>query len=131
MIKNWEFQKLNMDFSTGMGKDHPSDIDMFYVCKDNTLILGEIKNYLDKDRFTYGQRKLYEKLATGHKGKAVIIFALHTKFVQNGDRTVDVMDLPVEEVWWNCEGGWRKPTKPITVGQAIRQLKQESEEQNK
>lgn len=116
-----------MDFSSGMGQDHPSDIDMFYICPNNTLVLGEIKNYLDKEKFTKNQKRLYEQLANGHKGRAVVIFALHDKFVQNGDTTVDVMNLPIERVYWNCEGGWRRPTKRITVGQAIKELK-ESEE---
>ena len=126
MIRNWEHQKLNMDFSSGMGNDHPSDIDMMYLCGD-VLIIGEIKNYLDEHKYSQGQRRLHEKLAKLHKGKAVVLFALHDKFVQNGDTTVDVMNLPVREVWWNCEGGWRRPTRQITVGEAIKKIKQESE----
>lgn len=41
------------------GNDHPSDIDMFYMCKDNTLIIGEIKN--SRGHFGDGQRDIQQK----------------------------------------------------------------------
>ena len=60
MIKNWDFHNLYMDYSSMYNtNDHPSDIDMFYIGKDNILIIGEIKN--EKGKLLKGQRKILEK----------------------------------------------------------------------
>lgn len=41
MINNWDYHNLNMDFSSYTdGNDHPSDVDMLYICRDDTLIIG-------------------------------------------------------------------------------------------
>lgn len=72
MIKNWNRKELNMSFE-GISP-HPSDIDMF-VLKDNTLIIGEIKNdiydlgglemniniCLKKDKKTIKKNERYDK----------------------------------------------------------------------
>lgn len=45
MINNWGNKSLRIDYSSMYeGNNHPSDIDLFYLASDNTLILGEIKN---------------------------------------------------------------------------------------
>ena len=45
MIKNWNYKNLKLDYSSMYsGNNHPSDIDMFYLTNNETLILGEIKN---------------------------------------------------------------------------------------
>ena len=45
MIKNWNYKNLHLDYSSMYeGNKHPSDIDLFYLAKNDTLILGEIKN---------------------------------------------------------------------------------------
>ena len=44
MIRNWNFHNLYMDYSSYVDtNNHPSDIDMFYIGKNQTLIVGEIK----------------------------------------------------------------------------------------
>ena len=113
MIKNWEQHELYMDFSAMATEKHPqpSDIDMFYLGKNNTLILGEIKN--ERGTFTDGQRKLYEKIAKGWNGTCLILFITHNCYVQKGDKKVDVAKCFVKEYYY--KGKWREPTMPTRV----------------
>lgn len=123
MIKNWEYHELYMDFSSMFdGNDHPSDIDMFYLCDDGTLILGEIKSVLG--RFNDGQRKLLTKVLKMHKRDGVGLFITHDKLVQNGDKVVDVSECWVSEIYIKNEGEWRKPKKPVTVKQILNYYKE-------
>ena len=121
MIKNWQYHELYMDFSSMFdGNDHPSDIDMFYLCNDGTLILGEIKSVLGK--FNDGQRNLLAKLIQMHGGEdcdGVGLFITHDKLVQNGDKVVDVSRCWVSEIYIKKEGVWRKPKKPVTVSMIL------------
>lgn len=123
MIKNWDYHELHMDFSSMYdGGDHPSDIDMFYICKDNTLIIGEIKNA--KGTFTDGQRRLLARVLNCHKYDAVGLYITHDKFVQNGDKEVDVSKCKVQEVYLKCEGFWRQPKKIVIVKEILEYYKQ-------
>lgn len=122
MIRNWNYQKLNMDFSTGFGSDHPSDIDMFYLCNDNTLILGEIKN--KTGTFTQGQRRLLERVIDTHSADGVALYILHDLFYQNGDRTVDVMTCIVAEIYEKSKGYWRTPNRVVTVYEVLKYYKE-------
>ena len=122
MIKNWKYHELYMDFSSMFdGNDHPSDIDMFYLCKDNTLILGEIKSKFGT--FNEGQRVLLTKVLRMHKGDSVGLFITHDKLVQNGDKVVDVSQCWVREIYIKKEGRWRKPKKAVTVKQILNYYK--------
>ena len=112
MIKNWNYHNLYMDYSSyTKDNDHPSDIDMFYIGKNNFLIVGEIKNELGK--LIGGQRKLYEKLINGWKYDGIALFIVHNKYVQNGDKKVDVPNCKVREYYYN--GKWHKPKEEIRV----------------
>lgn len=122
MIRNWEYQKLNMDFSTSFGQDHPSDIDMFYICDDDTLILGEIKN--KSGTFTQGQRRLLERVINSHNGDGIGLYIIHDMFYQNGDRTVDVMRCIVGEIYEKRLGRWREPNRVVTVYEVISYYKE-------
>ena len=123
MIKNWEYHNLYMDFSSMFeGNDHPSDIDMFYLCKDRTLILGEIKS--ERGTFNDGQRWLITKLLEQHKGDGVGIYVTHDKLVQNGDKVVDVSVCPVSEIFVKSEGEWRPVKKPVTVKELLAYYKE-------
>ena len=104
------------------GNDHPSDIDMFYLCKDNTLIIGEIKN--ERGQFGEGQRKMITKLLNLHKGDAVGLFITHDKFYQKGDRDVDVSRCQVKEIYIKGENEWRFPKYPITVKEVLKYFKE-------
>lgn len=118
MIRNWEFHDLHMDFSKHYeDNDHPSDIDLFYLCRDGCLVLGEIKNI--RDRLKHGQRKILELLAEGWEKDAVVLFIQHDKFYQYGDREVDVDCCPVKEIYYKSIHGWRTPREPTTVRQVI------------
>lgn len=99
------------------GNDHPSDIDMFYLCDDKTLILGEIKSRYGQ--FGEGQRRLLTKVLSQHKGDGVGLYITHDKLVQNGDKAVDVSVCPVTEIYIKSEGVWRKPKKPVTVKEIL------------
>ena len=123
MIKNWDYHELHMDFSSMYdGGDHPSDIDMFYLCKDNTLIIGEIKNI--KGTFTDGQRNLLTRVLDSHKWDAVGLYITHDKFVQNGDKAVDVSQCRVQEIYIKSEKQWRQPRKLVTVKEIIEYYKE-------
>lgn len=112
MIKNWNYHNLYMDYSSyTKSSDHPSDVDMFYISEDNTLIVGEIKNELGK--LEGGQRKLYENLVDGWKYKGIALFIVHDKYVQNGDKKVDVPNCYIREYYY--KGKWNTPKNKIMV----------------
>ena len=118
MIHNWDYHNLNMDFSSMYeGNDHPSDIDMFYLCKDGTLIVGEIKS--TKGTFNNGQRHLITRLLELHQGDAVGLYITHDQLVQKGDKRVDVSRCYVREIYTKTEGRWREPTRLVTVGEVL------------
>lgn len=112
MIKNWNYHNLYMDYSSyTKSSDHPSDIDMFYISENNTLIVGEIKNELGK--LEGGQRKLYENLIDGWKYNGIALFIIHNKYVQNGDKKVDIPNCTIREYYY--KGNWYNPKKEIKV----------------
>lgn len=114
MIRNWKYHSLYMDFSSMYkGGDHPSDIDMFYLCSDDTLILGEIKN--EAGTFTRRQRALLAKIIKLHTANAIGLYITHNKRVQDGDIMVDVSTCYVKEIYLKTEGRWRRPQRPVTV----------------
>jgi len=122
MIKNYQRQQLQMDFSTGMGNDHPSDIDMFYMANQNglpVLILGEIKN--EHGTFGKGQRKVLQQVADNFRHRALIIYITHNKRIEEGATKVDVMNCPVSEIYEN--GKWQTPSCKVTVKRFIDLIK--------
>ena len=118
MINNWDEHNLKMDFSSyTTGNDHPSDIDMFYLCRDDTLIIGEIKN--ERGHFGEGQRHMMTRLIEDHKGDAIGLFITHDKYIQRGDTVVDVMRCPVREIYVKNEHRWRLPKHQTTVKEIL------------
>lgn len=121
MIRNWNFHNLYMDYSSYTdANNHPSDIDMFYIGKDKTLIVGEIKNELGK--LVGGQRKLYEQLIDGWKYNGIALFIVHNKYVQRGDTKVDVPNCLVREYYY--KGEWHKPQKELKVMEVLDKYKE-------
>ena len=119
MIKNWDFHDLHMDFSSMYsGSDHPSDIDMVYIGKQNTLIIGEIKH--ESGSLKNGQRRLLEKFVNNWKWSAFAIYITHDKLYQNGDREVNVADCFVREIYTKSERKWRHPKRMVTVKEIIK-----------
>lgn len=120
MIKNWNYHNLYMDYSSYTeSNEHPSDIDMFYIGKDNFLIVGEIKN--EKGKLIGGQRKLYEQLIDGWKYNGIALFIVHDKYVQNGDKKVDVPNCEVREYYY--KGKWVVPKNKIKVRDVLNKYK--------
>ena len=117
MIKNWNYKNLQLDYSSMYDKKHPSDIDMFYIKTDGTLIFGEIKNESYKKEFWENQKKLFEQLIDGYSKEALFIFIIHNKYVQNGDTKVDVPDCYVKEYYY--KGKWHEPRKPTKVKEVL------------
>ena len=116
MINNWNYHNLYMDYSSYTEtNEHPSDIDMFYIAENNMLIVGEIKN--ERGKLIGGQRKLYEKLIDGWKYKGIALFIVHNKYVQNGDKKVDVPNCKVREYYY--KGSWHKPKKELLVKEVL------------
>lgn len=118
MIKNWNFHNLYIDFSSyTSSQNHPSDIDMSYIAKDKTWIIGEIKN--ERGKLTKGQRKLLEQYVNNWKYDAICLFIVHDKYVQNGDKKVDAINCIVKEMYLKEEKEWRVPKKEITVKEIL------------
>lgn len=120
-IRNWDFHALRFDFSRLArtdGKDKPSDIDMFYVGKDNTLVIGEFKNE-SRPYISNGQKWLMERFVNGWKDDAIALLIIHDKYVQRGDTTVNVARLYVKEYFWKKVGKWIPPQRKTTVKEVI------------
>ena len=120
MIRNWNEHRLDMDFSglAEQGKGQPSDIDMFYLGKNRTLIVGEIKN--SRGVLRDGQRRLLEHLCDGWRHDAICLYITHDRFVQMGDTSVDVAECYV------TPGPIMKRVMPRAQGRAYRILKRTS-----
>lgn len=122
MIKNWNYHNLYMDYSSYTeSNNHPSDIDMFYIGKNNTLIVGEIKN--EKGTFTKGQKKLYEQLVDNWKYEGLALFIIHNKYVQYGDKKVDVPECKIKEYYYKKD--WHIPKKEIKVKDVLKKYQKE------
>lgn len=125
MIRDWNEHSLTMDFSSMFdGNDHPSDIDMFYIGKDDygrdVLILGEIKNELGQLKL--GQKRLLERLANGFKGIAIFLYITHRKDVHKGDSVVNVGNCFVDRYYYksgSLKPQWFTPQEPTTVKEVI------------
>lgn len=125
MIKNWNFHNLYMDYSSMFDtNNHPSDIDMFYIGKDDILIIGEIKN--EQGILREGQRKLLEKIVNNWGKDAICLFIVHNKYVQNGDTMVDVPNCYVREYYWKRKGEWVYPREPTKVMDVLEKYKTEN-----
>ena len=112
-----------MDYSSYTeSSNHPSDIDMFYIGKNNMLIVGEIKN--ERGKLIGGQRSLYEKLVDNWKYDGIALFIVHDKYVQNGDKKVDVPECQIREYYYNHE--WHTPRTEIKVKDVLRKYQEES-----
>ena len=116
MIRNWNYHNLYMDYSSFTeSNEHPSDIDMFYIGENNMLIVGEIKN--EKGKLVGGQRRLYENLVDGWKSDGMALFIVHDKYVQKGDKKVDVPNCYIREYYY--KGKWNKPKKDLKVKEVL------------
>lgn len=119
MIRNWKQHDLYMDFSKmNYGIGQPSDIDMFFIGANKTLVLGEIKN--ERGTFNNYQRELLMTIADNYKYDAIIIFITHDKRVEDGDKIVDISTCQVKEIYSNKEHKWRNPKYTTYVGDVIK-----------
>lgn len=117
-IKNWDYHSLYMDFSSMFdGNDHPSDIDMMYIGKDDFLILGEIKN--EKGILQLGQRHLLEDLIKGWHKDGMILYITHNQYWQHGAKSVDVSECQVKEIFYKAYGKWTLPKRETKVREII------------
>lgn len=123
MIHNWNFHNLYMDYSSMYNKDHPSDIDMLYIGKDNILIIGEIKN--EQGKLLSGQRKLLETLVNHWEFDSICLFITHDKYVQLGDKKVDVPECYVKEYYWKQAKKWVTPKNKLKVKEVLEKYKNE------
>lgn len=118
MIKNWKQHDLYMDFSNmNYGRGQPSDIDMFFIGRNNTLIIGEIKN--ERGYFGDYQRSLLKTIADNYKYDAIIIYINHDKRVEDGDTVVDVSLCEVKEIYYKNKQKWMIPKHYTVVGDVI------------
>ena len=105
------------------GNNHPSDIDMFYIGKKDILIIGEIKN--EKGKLKEGQKRIFEKLVNNWKNDAICLFIIHDKYVQKGDKKVDVPNCYVKEYYWKKAKQWVEPKKITKVKDVLERYKNE------
>lgn len=120
-IRNWNFHRLDIDFNPlakPNGKDKPSDMDMVYISKDNTLIIGEFKNET-KPYIEDGQKWLIERYINGWKYDALALLIIHNKYVQRNDTKVNAAECYVKEIFYKRVGRWVEPKKPTTVKDII------------
>ena len=118
MIKNWNYKNLQLDYSSMYkGNNHPSDIDLFYLTKDETLILGEIKNESYNPENWVKQKKILQKIIDNYRKEALYLFIVHDKYVQRGDTKVDVPNCLVKEYYY--KGEWRIPQKETKVREVL------------
>lgn len=119
MIKNWNYKNLHLDYSSMYEtNNHPSDIDMFYLGKNETLILGEIKNESYNKEYWERQKKVLEKVIDNYKKEAMYLFIVHDKYIQKGDTKVDVPNCIVKEYYY--KGKWRIPKNELKVAEVLR-----------
>lgn len=108
-----------MDFSKfDLKVGRPSDIDLFYIGENKTLIIGEIKNEIGS--LSNGQRHLMENLVDNWKYKGACLFIQHSEYVENDSKSVDVSKCLVTEYYINHQ--WKKPKKPLLAQDAILKL---------
>ena len=85
-------------------KNHPSDIDLFFLGKtekgEDILILGERK-WRRKGLIFNGQKHLLEEFARRYQDKCIILHITHTQCWQEGDRFVDIANCKVEEYYYS------------------------------
>lgn len=128
-IADWDRKQLKIDYSScNVGFGQPSDIDLFYVGANHTLVLGEIKNKYGT--FTKKQQDLYREIADHHNADVIILYITHDKRVEDGDEVVDIADCEVEAIYYNKykEQGFRKPSRRISVRDVIQYVSQERKE---
>lgn len=114
MINNWDYQRLKLDYSSyTKDNDHPSDIDIFYITEDDTLLLGEIKNESYSRNKWNKQKKILQRVIDNYNKEAFYFFIIHNKYVQNGAEKVDVPNCKIKEYYY--KGKWRTPKKEIKV----------------
>jgi len=119
MINNWEHKNLKPDYSSMYhGNNHPSDIDLFYLANDDTLILGEIKNQSYKKEAWEKQKKLFARLIDNYKNEAMYLFITHNKYVQNGDTVIDIPNCYIKEYYY--KGEWRIPQRKTKVWEVLK-----------
>lgn len=128
IIRNKEEQKLFMNFYNLRQEDgsRPSDIDMFYMTKDEKLIIGEIKQ--KKGEYKGNQRYIHEKFIDNYSKPAYILYIKHDKDVHKGDEEVDVSTAIVEEYYYN--GRWHTMNKGVTVKEVFEKLTKGTEDEN-
>jgi len=118
MIRSWQQKELQLDYSSMYGDRHPSDIDMFYIKNNGTIIFGEIKNESYNKEKWARQRKLFEYLIDNIKVKAIYILITHDKYVQKGDKQVDIPNCYVSEYYY--KGNWYCPKKLTKVKDVLK-----------
>lgn len=122
MINNSKY-RLEMDFSSMYDdKNHPSDIDLFFLGKDeegnDILILGERK-WRRKGLIYNGQKNLLEEFARRYKSPCIILHITHNECYQNGDNTISIADCKVEEYYYSPINEWVVPKYYTTVKEVI------------
>lgn len=127
MIYSISRHNLFMDFSNiKTDKGRPSDIDMYYI-GNGYQIFGEIKN--EKGTFTNEQKHIYEKFARNSRLNTYVLFLTHNKFVELGDKKVDVAECNVREYYY--KGEWHTPRTTTTCQQAFDMIKDKESKNEK
>ena len=110
-VNHREYYALYMDFdSLRDAKIFPSDIDMIYKCRDNYIIIGEIK--YKGNRVKGMQEVVLTNLIDEHESGGCLMEIEHMTRVQDKD-TVDVADCKVTRAYF--DGKWHEYPRPLSV----------------
>jgi len=116
---NRDYYGLFMDFAP-LHKYHiyPGDLDMYFVCGDNYLVIGEakLKGFHVKGR----QKKALETIIDGHDAGGCLIEIEHNSRVQDGATTVDIADCLVRRAY--SLGQWYEFNPPKLFLNVAREL---------
>jgi beta-xylosidase len=107
-------QQIN-DFSGLLyGKITPTDIDGVIEYKDKAYVLLEVK-YGSKD-LPYGQRLALQRIVddAGKAGKIALALVVNHD-VEDTDKSVNVAQCDVREIYYSGEKEWRPPNAHLTV----------------
>lgn len=119
-INNPQRMKQLIDFQ-GLAVDgyiYPTDIDGLIEYKDSEYILFEVK--YGNAEVPFGQKLALQRMVddfTKSGKQAVVFICEHT--VRDPDKPVIAAWCKVREIYYGGEHQWRKPSKELTVREAV------------
>lgn len=123
-MRNRKYYNLFADFSS-LHKYHikPGDLDMYFICEDHYLVLGEAK--LQGSHMKGVQEKALTTLIDEHESGGILFEIEHNSRVQDGATSYDIGDCLVRRAYkkgkTDEKGKWYdfKPMKFLNIATKI------------